>query len=293
MIYNKRMNGNPPISQAHSENLKPFKPKLNQRKTRGSVVSKNNHKMMGDAGMGRALVADAQAARAARLADEAARLAMIRAASAIPDQCGPDIIAAPARGGFVVEPQVAMVPNGVDAKGLDKWAAAPTGYGHRSSTRTADAFDRMIASALRRKQPCPLTPGQVSMGRRYAALVELAAADGTRVSRLDASRSGGDSMAWMDRHLDIAQELTILRNRIGFSAAMTVRRIRPSARGEAHRGPIMDRVLVDMVCIKGSTLDDVLKSHGWAVKGAHRKAVAQALCAALDRMIGYRAEKSP
>lgn len=241
---------------------------------------------------GRLLVQAAQEAREAWRAEEAARLAAIRSASAIPDQCGPDTIAAPARGPFVVEPQFTMVPNGVDEHGLDKWAAAATGYGHRASVRAADVFDRMIASALRRKRPCPLTHGQIAMGRHYAMLVELAAADGTKVSRLDASRAGGDSMGWMDRHLDIAQELTILRNRIGFSAAMTVRRIRPSLRGETQRGTIMDRVLVDMVCLKSRTLDEVLISHGWKKDGRTYKAIAQALSDALDRMIGYRGKKT-
>ncbi|REF69944.1 hypothetical protein E3U25_17265 [Paracoccus versutus] len=241
---------------------------------------------------GRLLVQAAQEAREAWRAEEAARLAAIRDASAIPDQCGPDTIAAPARGPFVVEPQFTMVPNGVDEHGLDKWAAAATGYGHRASVRAADVFDRMIASALRRKRPCPLTHGQIAMGRHYAMLVEMAAADGTKVSRLDASRAGGDSMGWMDRHLDIAQELTILRNRIGISAALPVRRIRPSKRGETQRGPIMDRVLVDMVCLKGRTLDEVLISHGWKKDGRTYKAIAEALSDALDRMIGYQVKKT-
>ncbi|AZV00388.1 hypothetical protein pthi1_p23 [Paracoccus phage vB_PthS_Pthi1] len=241
---------------------------------------------------GKVLVRAAQDARERTRAEEAARLASIREACAIPDRCGPDTIAAPARGPFVVEPQLTMVPNGVDHRGLDKWVAAPTGYGHRESVRAADVFDRMVASALRRKKPCPVTPGQIAMGRRYAALVERAAADGTKLSRLDASRAGGDSMGWMDRHLEVAQELAILRNRIGAGAAMTLRRIRPSKRGETQRGPIMDRVLVDMVCIKGCTLDEVLSSHGWSIKGDHRKAVTEALCAALDRMIGYRGKKT-
>ncbi|MDK8874697.1 hypothetical protein [Paracoccus sp. SSJ] len=258
-------------------------------------MSKRDHNMLRAAQRaeaGKSLIMAAREARDARKAQEAARLAAIRDASAIPDQCGPDTIAAPARGPFVVEPQFTMVPNGVDEHGLDKWAAAATGYGHRASVRAADVFDRMIASALRRKRPCPLTHGQIAMGRHYAMLVELAAADGTKVSRLDASRAGGDSMGWMDRHLDIAQELTILRNRIGFSAAMTVRRIRPSKRGETQRGPIMDRVLVDMVCLKGRTLDEVLISHGWKKNARTYKAVTEALSAALDRMIGYRVKKT-
>ena len=257
-------------------------------------MSKDSHKMKGE-GLERAQMSyidrrgnGAEADATARFAAEARRMAGVINGAAIPDGCGPDIAPAPARGAFVAAHQAAMVPNGVDDFGLTKWVCARTGYGHRASVRAADVFDRILASAMRRKRPCPLTPGQIAMGRRYAALVELAAADGTKVSRLDASRAGGDSMGWMDRHLGIAQELEILRRRIGPGAALAVRRIRPSARGETQRGPIMDRVLVDMVCIKGCALDDVLASHGWAIKGDHRKAVTAALSAALDRMIGYR-----
>lgn len=226
------------------------------------------------------------------LAAEDARLQAIRSASAVPEQCGPDVVSAPARGACVVERRLAMVPNGVDSKGLDKWSPAPTGYGHRANARKADAFDRMIAAAQRGKRTCPLTPGQMAMGRRYAALVERAAGDGMKLSSLDGSLGGGDSTGWIDRHLTIADEVAMLRNRIGCGSSLAVRRVRPSASGETQRGPIMDRVLVDMVCIKDCALDDVLRAHGWQPDGRTRKALSEALSAALDRMIGYRAKKS-
>ena len=241
---------------------------------------------------GKALVAAARDARAVLRAEEQARLDAIRAASAVPDECGPDIAPAPARGGFVVERQITMVPNGVDRHGLDKWAAAPTGFGHRANVRRADVFDGMHAQAARRKRPMILSPGQVAMGRRYHDLVELLSADGCVLSRLDASRSSGDGGNWMDRRIELSNELDMLRRRIGSGVAMAVRRVRPSIRGEVQRGPISDRVLVDMVCLKGSTLDQVLRAHGWAIKGDSRKAIGEALAAALDRMIGYRVKKT-
>lgn len=177
-----------------------------------------------------------------------------------------------------------MTPDGSEAG----WKEADAGWHGFKSVRALDTFDRMVAAAHRRKHPCLLTPGQIAMGRRYAALVERAASDGMALSKLDASNGSGDSGGWMDHHLSVAQELAMLRNRIGCGAAMALRRIRPTTRGAVQRGPIMDRVLVDLVCIKDCTLTDVLESHGWAVKGPNRKAVAEALAAALDRMIGYR-----
>lgn len=258
-------------------------------------MNKRDRNMMIDPAkseQGKALVAAARAARLALDAEERARLDAIREASAVPDECGPDIAPAPARGGFVVERSITLVPNGVDARGLDKWAAAPTGYGHRSSVRRADVFDAMMAQAARRKRPMILTPGQVAMGRRYHDLVELLSADGCVLSRLDASHGSGDGGNWMDRRIQLSNELDVLRRRIGAGVAMAVRRVRPSARGADQRGPIMDRVLVDMVCLKGCTLDQVLKAHGWKKNARTYNAIAEALCAVLDRMIGYRGGKS-
>lgn len=250
-------------------------------------MTKKEHKIGDAAGKGCNIVAAYKASRSARLAVEASRLSAIRDAGAIPEECGSEIVAAPARGGFVLVRNIELLP-----VGTDRVEAAHRGYGGRSAIRDADVFDRMIASSLRRKQPCPLTPGQIAMARRYAALTERARADGTSLSKLDASFRAGDNGGWMDRHLQVAQELSLLKARIGGGVAMAVRRVRPSTRGEKQRGPILDRVLVDMVCIKGHGFEEVLTAHGWAVKGGHRKAIAAALSAALDRMIGYRPAKS-
>ncbi|MDS9467337.1 hypothetical protein RGQ15_07085 [Paracoccus sp. MBLB3053] len=220
-------------------------------------------------------------------AAEAQRLAKVRNAGAIPEECGPAILAAPARGGFVLHRNLELLPVG------DKVEAVHRGYGGRSAIRRADVFDAMIASAQRRKQPWPLTPGQIAIGRRYADLVMMLKADGTKLSRLDASTGSADGGNWMDHRLELSDEVATLRKRIGPGIALSVRRVRPSDRGDDQRGPILDRVLVDMVCVEGRTLDQVLKAHGWSVKGSHRKSITHALSEALDRMIGYRAKKSP
>jgi len=252
-------------------------------------MKKESHKMLisdqGNAAQSK--VKAAQALNEVRKADEAARLAAIRDAGAIPEECGPDILASPARGGFVLHRNIELLP-----VGADKVEAVHRGYGGRAAIRRADVFDAMVAAALRAKRPLPLTHGQISMARRYAAMVEVAASDGMRLSSLDASHGGGDSLGWMDRHLSVAEELSVLRSRIGSGVAMAVRRVRPTARGDGQRGPILDRVLVDMVCLKGRTLDQVLQAHGWSTYGETRRAIARALSAALDRMIGYRPPKS-
>lgn len=200
-----------------------------------------------------------------------------------PVSCGPSIIAAPARGACVVVPNVSLLP-----QGRDRWGAVHTGYGGHDAVRQMDVFDRMVVASSRRKRMPLVTPGQISIGRRYRDLVELLTADGCRLSTLEQSFGSGDSGGWMDRRLQLADEVDALRRRIGQGVALQVRRVRPSDRGDGHRGTILDRVLVDSVCIAGSTLDQVLKKHGWAKSARTYEAVAQALCGALDRMIGYR-----
>ena len=229
----------------------------------------------------------AEVVAAERRTAEALRCAAMIQDATPPEECGWLIPSAPARGAFEVFMPHAMV-QGSDGK----WASRPTGYAGRHAVRSADVFDRMLVSARRRKQAAPLTPGQVNMGRRYRDLEELLSSDGTKLSRLDASFGGGDSGSWMDRRLELSERLATLRRRIGTGAALSVRRIRPSDRGDDQRGPIMDRVMVDMVCLEGRTLDQVLKAHGWTPDGRTRKAVCEALCGALDRMIGYRGQKT-
>lgn len=230
---------------------------------------------------------------AARLEAERARIAKIKAKAAVPPECGPDIISAPARGVCIATHQVTMVPNGVDDRGLEKWSPARTGYGHRASVRAADVFDRMVADACRKKrQVGTLSSGQIAIGRAYRAMFEHLAADGTKLSRLDAPSGGGGSLDWMDHRLELTGKIELLRFRIGAGMALAVRRIRPSDRGADQRGPIMDRALVDMVCLKDMTIEQVLKAHGWVKDGRTHEALSVALRGALDRMIGYRGEKS-
>jgi hypothetical protein len=222
-----------------------------------------------------------------RIAAEAARLQAAKAACSIPESCGPDIAPSPARGGFVLARQVELLP-----VGSEKVEAVHRGYGGRDAIQCADAFDAMLKAAARSKRPSPLTPGQISIGRRYRALVEMLAADDTKLSSLEATFGGGAGRDWMDRRLEFSAELDTLRARIGAGAAMVVRRVRPSARGQDGARVISDRALIDAVCLKGQSLKAVLRAHLWSDYGGNQKTLAEALSAALDRMIGYRPEKS-
>ena len=216
---------------------------------------------------------------------EVARMAAIRAAAVPPAACGVDVHAAPARGPHLVTNPIGMVP-----RGLNDWVAQPVAYRGRSVLQRADVFDAMNGRA-RAKGGDLFSEGQMWVARRYRALVEGRAAGGVKCSSMGGGGGdGGDGARdFMDHYIADGQALAQLIGRIGAGAALVVRRVRPSARGEGGRARMIgDRALVDMICLRDMTPSVVLDRHGWAVKGQYRAMIRVALAAALDRMQGVR-----
>lgn len=212
---------------------------------------------------------------------EAGRVAARLEAAAPPLRCGPDMVAAPARGPMLAFAPVRMVLGSTQRAVHDGWQG-------RDAARLADVFDRMVAAALRRGEPAPFSHGQVAMARHYRDLSERHAAGGVRCASAEAGRAcgaPGGGGGWIDAVIDTGRRLDALRARIGTGVAMEVRRVRPSVAGV--RRAVRDRVLVDLVCLSDRSLDDVLRLHGWARKGETRAALRRALVGALDRMQGY------
>lgn len=220
-------------------------------------------------------------------ADRAVALSDMQAA--ISEACGPDILLSQGmvRSGVVLVRNVELLPVGSDG-----YQAVHRGYGGREAIRRGDAFDAMLAAAARRKCPAPLTPGQIAMGRRYHDLVQQLSADGTKLSSLQGGAGGPDGRDWMDRRMIVSREVDEIRRRVGQGIAMSVRRVRPSDRGGPEVMPIFDIALINAVCLRGRGIKDVLRAHHWSDRGGNKKALAQALCAALDRMIGYGPKKT-
>ncbi|WP_306150630.1 hypothetical protein [Roseovarius sp. MMSF_3281] len=210
-------------------------------------------------------------------AEEAARVWEVFNKGHVPPECGPEIPHAPARGTIQVFQDVTLYPDGEDG-----WKAEYSGYRGRSALRVGDAFDVMHAKARK----VLFSPGQVAMGRFYAALFEAHASAGVQCSSLEGrvDRGGGGGGEFIDAVLRDRERLDMLRARIGGGVAMQVRKQRPSAVGS--RRLISDRDLVDAVCIHERTLADVLKAHGWTKTGKSVAALRGALRDALDRMMG-------
>ena len=216
-----------------------------------------------------------------QLMAEARAVALVKAEATPPPSTGPEIPVAPARGPFKVFQPFEMVRGSTER-------ARRTGYKGRDAVQVADAFDVMERQARRKKAPQPFTPGQVSAGRDYRALVERLDSAGVRCSSLEslAQRSSGGG-SYSDAVLADSRRLAALRRRIGNGMALEVRRIRPSKRGPNARSCITDRALVDMVCLNEMTLAEVLKHFGWTVNQKAREALRTALARILDRMQGY------
>lgn len=221
---------------------------------------------------------------------EAERMIKIKAAAEVPQRCGPEVVAAPGRGAFVVFTPREMVPGSTER--------TRAGFAGRDAVRAGDAFDVMedaarkawlrIPEAERPPFEPPFTPGQISMGRYYLGLTERHDAGGVKCAALEGRvGGGGGDGGFIAAYVAEGRELGLLHRRIGTGVALSVRRVRPSTRGEDARGLILDRTLVDMVCLGGFTLNDVLRRHGWATASGHRSALREALAEALDRMRGY------
>jgi hypothetical protein len=213
--------------------------------------------------------------------DEQARMAEVRAMGFVPQEVGPQIPVAPARGPVRMLDMVAAYP-----KGDDDFEMKAAGFLGRKTLQRADSFDVMAAKAARHRKPSPFSPAQVAMGRFYRDLVEKHECAGVKCSSLESlsQRSGGSGSDYMDAVLRDRARIDVLRRRIGSGSAMVVRRIRPSDRGS--RVTIMDRRLVDIVCLEDGTITDVLRKHGWGDDAKLRRALQQALAAVLDRMMG-------
>lgn len=225
-----------------------------------------------------------ESAGAARQRAERERLAELKARASVPDRCGPEIIAQPARGPMVAQAPMGLIPDGSESG----WKREHLGYRGRDHARQADAFDLMELQARRAAKGGEVahlfTAAQVGAARRYAMLVERHDAAGMRCSSVEAQRSSGGSGggSFIDTVLYEGDVIRAMRRAIGDGVAMAVRRVRPSARGA--RVGIRDRVLVDMICLQGQTISQVLAAHGWADKGDNRAVCRKALCDALDRM---------
>ena len=217
------------------------------------------------------------------LMPEPARVAAIKAAAVPLAACGPAVHAAPARGPVVITNPIGLIPTGPA-----EWKPERIAYRGRSVQVIGDVFDVMNARARAAGGADPFTPGQIAMARHYRALVEGRAVGGIKCQSLDGTAGGGSARDRMDHYIADGVTLQRMVARIGTGAALVVRRVRPSARaGGVKAGVILNRVVVDSVCLYEMRISQVLRSVGWAVKGEYRVALRVALAGALDRMQGY------
>ncbi|WP_306131012.1 hypothetical protein [Roseovarius sp. MMSF_3350] len=216
---------------------------------------------------------------------EADRIAEVRARGFVPADVGTRTIEAPARGPVRMFEGMKLYPDGSDG-----FASKPSGYNGWKTLQCADAFDVMRAKSRGHGGAEQFTAAQVQMGRFYGELFRKHQAAGVKCSSLEGGAAGGGRGGeFMDAVLRDRRRLDLLQARIGAGASMQVRRVRPSSRGT--RVTILDRRLVDAVCIEEQTLSDVLRAHGWAAPGRsaqakHLKALGKALAEALERMMG-------
>jgi hypothetical protein len=217
---------------------------------------------------------------------EVARCEAVKSLGAVPDGCGFDgaIPHAPARG-----PVEVFSPREVMRTEAGNFRIVRTGYMGATALRRADAFDVMEAQAARQakarnKDHQPrFTTAQVEAGRTYGHLAERHDAIGARCSSMEGQSRGAGGGSYIDAVVAEGRRLERMRAAIGQAWAMEPKRTAPHA---DRRRAISVRTIVDMVCIEGRTLSDVLDRFGWSRKTTHVAEVRAHLCAALDRIHG-------
>jgi hypothetical protein len=187
---------------------------------------------------------------------------------------------APARGPQAQVPNFTVTSGGMRRVDGSHWRAL-------SPLASAVAQARMRHEARKPDAPFvpPYSPAQVAMAEMYAALVEWRDGSAMKCASLETGREGGGSGHFIDSFMDRGRQLAELQVRIGDGVAMDVRR--HMDRGNS-RSRITVRAAVDMACLAGVDLTEVLRRFGWAEKGEHRRQLRDAIRGALDRMQGYK-----
>lgn len=220
--------------------------------------------------------------RSKREIKAAARVAAVRAAGGVPDECSSEIVdCAPARGSVA-----SWVPRVAVPRGDEGWDFVEHGYKGKVAARVGDVFDTMADQALKAGGGLPFTVAQVETARHYHAITERVSSGNIKLSSVEGRVGGNDGRDAMDAYAADCDALRRYHRQIGAGVSMAVRRVRPSTRGGLGRRNISDRALVDAVCLGGLTLTEALRDHGWGNRGGNIQAARRALCEALDRMCG-------
>jgi len=216
-----------------------------------------------------------------RMIERADALAAVKARGMAPGICGPMMGCAPARGRLIPFMPVFVLR---DAKGEEQQIEA--GHVGRHAARVGDVWDRMEDQARRSGGGFLFDPAQVEAGRDYAALVQRINSSGMSGSSMEvvSGRGGGSGGTVSEAVAHDVARLRGLRARIGPGLALEIRRVRPSVRGKRRALHHLD--LVDMVCLGGKSVVEVLQRCGWPKKGDSVKALRAELCLCLDRMSG-------
>lgn len=223
-----------------------------------------------------------------RVQAEASNVQAILAAAEPPEAMHAAPVA-PARGAMQLVDNIEMSRGGIRHVDGAHWRGVD-----RLSIMCRHAYERYRKAhpVITDKTPpfvAPFSAGQVCMGQHYAALIERHDAAGIKCVSIEGRQGGsGKGGGFIEAYLAEGDEIAEIRRRIGGGVAMQVRRARTGGGGGRPAVSITDRVLVDMVCLQGCDLSAVLVRFGWCADGKNRKALREALCAALDRMQGYR-----
>ena len=202
----------------------------------------------------------------------------LSAAAQIPEECSAQIMPAPARGPLKPWTELTHIPQG------SGWVAVEAPYRSGKPGMLRDVFDDMTDQAMRRGGTAPFTAAQVGAARDYAALFERVQAAGVKCSQaFEPGPKGSGKVDFMDAYMRDKERLRQMTQAIGRDVVLSPR---DHALARGQRRAIRTDDLVLQVCIGGRALSQLLRAYGWQPTTRRIKALREALCGALERMMG-------
>lgn len=212
---------------------------------------------------------------------EAGAIERIKRRASVPDICGPEIIAAPARG-----PMRVMDSQSTQWGENGEVTRVSHGYQGRKLAKVCDVFDMMQARAKREL----FTPAQIEIGRRFAGLVERHAKGAIKCSSFEANVGGSGGGDFMDTFVSEGREIDQMRHAARWDhTGQEVIAIKVVSRGKARL--IMSGDLVERVCLGQRSMSQVLRDYAMSNSGRNIERTTQALSDALDRMNSIKVKK--
>ncbi|WP_299734679.1 hypothetical protein [uncultured Roseobacter sp.] len=219
--------------------------------------------------------------RIERAEAEASRIADVVSRGAVPGECSPKIIPAPARGPAVVHRPVEAV---LTDNGPRLRHGTEQGFHALLVNSPLQRMEIKAQNAMGEDYTPRYTTWQHKAAFDYAMVAERMAKGRMKCTNLDGlARGGAESVT--DAYVIDKERYERMRERIGLRVALRFKGSKAFAK--QGRKLILCLDLVERVCHRGDDFQTVLRAHQWQVRARYYERLHEALRASLDSLYGF------